>query len=313
MKLIIQIPCFNEQETLPETLKDLPTSIAGVTTIEIVVIDDCSTDETVAVANLHHVDHVVQNRRNLGLARSFSRGLDACLKLGADIIVNTDGDNQYRGADIEKLIRPILNKDADLVLGDRQLSKMRRISPWKCLLQRLGSAVVTRLSKVDAPDAVTGFRALSRDAALRINILSSFSYTTEMIIQAGRKNFAVVSVPIRTNPETRPSRLFKSVPDFIRKQMITILRMYVMYQPLKFFLLIGAVLGIAGSIPIARFIFYYFSGDGAGHIQSLVLGGVLISMSFISIVSAVVADVIAFNRQLIESVLEKTRLAEMSR
>ena len=313
MKLIIQIPCFNEQTTLPETLRDLPTSIAGVTTIEIVVIDDCSTDETVAVANFHHVDHIVHNRRNLGLARSFSRGLDACLKLGADIIVNTDGDNQYRGADIEKLIKPILDKDADLVLGDRQLSKMRRISPWKCLLQRLGSAVVTHLSKINAPDAVTGFRALSRDAALRINILSSFSYTTEMIIQAGRKNFAVVSVPIRTNPVTRPSRLFKSIPDFIRKQMITILRMYVMYQPLKFFLLIGAVLGIAGSIPIARFIFFYMSHGGAGHIQSLVLGGVLISMSFISIVSAVVADVIAFNRQLIESILEKTRLAEMSK
>jgi glycosyltransferase involved in cell wall biosynthesis len=311
MKLIVQIPCLNEENTLPLTLADIPRQIEGIDKVEILVIDDGSTDRTVEVARNLGVEHVIQNKKNLGLARTFRKGLDACLHLGADIIVNTDGDNQYAGRDIPKLIKPILEGKADIVVGDRQIGRIGHFSTLKKLLQRLGSTVVRNLSEVNVPDAVSGFRAISREAALRLNIVSSFSYTIEMLIQAGKKHMAVASVPIETNPKTRESRLFKSIPRFIERQLTTILRMYAMYQPLRVFFFIGLILGVIGILPIIRFLYLYFTGDGEGHIQSLILGGVLLMMAFLSWLVGLVADLINFNRQLIEMTLEKVRRMEL--
>ncbi len=311
MKLIVQIPCLNEEHTLPQTLADIPRQIEGIDTVEILIIDDGSTDRTVEVARQLGVEHIVQNKKNLGLARTFRKGLDTCLKQGADIIVNTDGDNQYAGWDIPKLVRPILDGQADLVVGDRQTGRIGHFSGPKKLLQRLGSVVVRNLSEVDVPDAVSGFRAISREAALRINIVSSFSYTTEMLIQAGKKHMAVTSVPVETNAKTRESRLFKSIPKFIARQLTTMVRMYAMYQPLRVFFFIGLALGLIGSLPILRFIYLYFTGNGDGHIQSLILGGVLLMMAFLSWLVGLVADLINFNRQLMEMALERVRKLEL--
>lgn len=311
MKLIVQIPCFNEEQTLPATIADIPRRIPGVDKVEILIVDDGSTDRTVEVAKRLGVDHIIRNRRNLGLARTFRVGLDASLKRGADIIVNTDGDNQYAGWDIPKLIRPILDGSADLVVGDRRTGKIGHFSPLKRVLQRVGSRVVRQIAGVDVPDAVSGFRAISREAALRINIVSSFSYTTEMLIQAGKKHMAVASVPVGTNAKTRESRLFRSIPKFIERQLTTIVRMYAMYQPLRFFAYLGAVLVTLGGLPILRFLWFYFTEDGAGHIQSLILGGVLVMMGFATWLIALVADLINFNRQLIEITLEKVRQMEL--
>jgi glycosyltransferase involved in cell wall biosynthesis len=307
MKLIIQIPCFNEERTLPRTVAEIPRRIPGINQVEVLVIDDGSTDRTVEVARGCGVDHIVRNIHNMGLARTFRKGMDACLQAGADIIVNTDGDNQYVGADIPKLVQPILDGRAEIVIGDRQTHKIAHFSPIKKLLQRWGSGVVRRLSGVQAPDAVSGFRAFSRDAAIRLNIVSSFSYTIETVIQAGKKDIAVASVPVRTNPKTRESRLFKSIPQFIVQQVGTIVRMYAMYQPLRVFFVIGTALSIVGLLPIVRFIFFYFSEGGAGHLQSLVLGGVLLLMGFVTYMIGLVADLISFNRQLIEMTLERMR------
>jgi glycosyltransferase involved in cell wall biosynthesis len=312
MKLIVQIPCLNEADTLEDTLADIPRQIDGVDKVEIMVIDDGSTDDTVAVARACGVDHILINRNNLGLARTFRRGLDACLHLGADIIVNTDGDNQYAGADIPKLIQPILEGRADVVVGDRKTGLNQEFSPLKRLLQRVGSHVVRTLSEVDVPDAVSGFRAISRAAALRLNIVSPFSYTTEMLIQVGKKHMAVTSVPVATNPKTRESRLFRSISGFIAKQLTTIVRMYAMYQPLRVFFVIGTGLSIVGLLPVLRFLYFYAIGSGDGHIQSLVLGGVLILMGFMAYLAGLVADLISFNRQLIEFTLEKVRMLELS-
>ena len=311
MKLIVQIPCLNEAKTLPQTVADIPRRIDGVDKVEILVIDDGSTDRTVEVARELGVDHVIVNRKNLGLARTFRKGLDACLHLGADIVVNTDGDNQYAGWDIPKLIRPILDGKADMVVGDRKTGQHREFSPLKKMLQRIGSNVVRNLSDVDIPDAVSGFRAISREAAIRINIVSPFSYTTEMLIQAGKKHMAVTSVPVETNPKTRESRLFSSIPKFIERQLTTIVRMYAMYQPLRVFFFIGSLLVLAGAIPILRFVVLYFIESGAGHIQSLILGGVLVLMGFVTYLVGLVADLINFNRQLIEMALEKIRQIEL--
>jgi glycosyltransferase involved in cell wall biosynthesis len=288
-------------------VNDIPKSIEGIDRVEILVIDDGSSDKTVEVARELGVHHIIRNRRNIGLAQTFARGIDHALKLGADIIVNTDGDNQYAGQDISQLVAPILEKTADLVVGDRQTAALKQFSPLKRALQKIGSTVVRNLSNVDVPDAVSGFRAFSREAAIRLNILSNFSYTTEMLIQAGRKSFAVESVPVGTNSKTRESRLFKSIPQFITQQAITTLRMYVMYQPLRFFVYFATALGIMGAIPVARFVILYFIDGGAGHIQSLLLGGVLLMMSFLAFLSGVVADLISFNRQLNELTLEKIR------
>ena len=311
MKLIVQIPCYNEEHTLPATVADIPREIDGIDTVEVLIIDDGSTDRTVDVAREIGVDHIILNKKNIGLARTFRNGLDACLRLGADIIVNTDGDNQYYGPDIAKLVRPIVEGQADLVVGDRQTHEVEHFSPLKKLLQRAGSGAVRNLSTLDIPDAVSGFRAISRDAALKINIVSSFSYTTEMLIQAGKKHMAVTSVPVRTNAKTRESRLFTNIPKFIERQVSTMIRMYAMYQPLRVFFYIGCVLILIGLIPIVRFVIYYFMDGGAGHIQSLILGGVLVMMGFVAYLIGLLADLINFNRQLLEMTLERVRIMEL--
>jgi glycosyltransferase involved in cell wall biosynthesis len=311
MKLIVQIPCFNEEATLPATFNDIPKQIDGVDVVEILIIDDGSNDNTIEVAKALGVHHIIINKNNRGLARTFRTGLNECLKLGADIIVNTDGDNQYAGWDIPKLIQPILDGKADLVVGDRNTAKVAHFSPFKKFLQRLGSFVVKTLSGVQVPDAVSGFRAYSRDAALQLNIVSPFSYTIEALIQAGKKHMAVTSVPVETNEKTRESRLFSSIPKFIERQLTTIVRMYAMYQPLKVFFFIGLTLSILGAVPIIRFLYFYFTGDGEGHLQSLVLGGVFTILGFISFLIALLADLMNFNRQLIEQTLEKVRRIEL--
>jgi len=311
LKLIVQIPCYNEEPTLPQTIADIPRQIEGVDEIELLIIDDGSRDRTVETARELGVDHIVQNMQNLGLARTFRNGLDACLKAGADIIVNTDGDNQYNGQDIPKLIQPILEGRAEVVIGDRETHKIAHFSRFKRLLQWFGSGVVRRLAGVWVPDTVSGFRAFSREAAMRLNIVSSFSYTIETVIQAGKKHMAVTSVPVRTNAKTRESRLFKSIPHFIGRSLSTMLRMYAMYQPLRVFFLIGTLLAIAGVLPILRFVVLYFLEGGAGHIQSLILGGVLLMMGFVTYLIGMVADLISFNRQLLEMTLERVKRMEL--
>ncbi len=312
MKVIIQIPCLNEEETLPVTLADLPGEIAGADAVETLVIDDGSTDRTVEVAREHGVDHIVSHSHNRGLARAFRTGLSACLRLGADVIVNTDADNQYPGADIPRLVTPILEGRADIVIGDRQTDTVEHFSWIKKKLQRLGSSVVRRLSKIDVPDAVSGFRAISREAAVQINIFSLFSYTIEMLIQAGKQRLQVLSVPIEVNAETRESRLFKGIPDFIEQSALTVIRIYAMYYSLRVFFLIGTLLSIAGGIPIARFLYFFSRGAGDGHVQSLILGGLLVSMGFLTFLVGLVADLIAFNRQLLERILTRLRRIELA-
>jgi len=313
MKLIVQIPCYNEEDTLPQTLADIPREIPGIDVVEILVVDDGSSDRTAEVARALGVDHVIRNKANRGLARSFRIGVDACLRLGADIIVNTDGDNQYAGRDIPRLCEPILRGEADIVIGDRQTDSVAHFSPLKKRLQRTGSAVVRALSETDVADAVSGFRALSREAAIQLNIVSPFSYTIEMVIQAGKKQLAIRSVPVATNPKLRSSRLFRSVPQFIRDQLTTIVRMYSMYQPLRVFFYIGTALSLVGAVPIARFLWFVARGDSDGHIQSLVLGGILLMMGFLTFMIGLVADLIQFNRQLLEMVLERMKALEHRR
>jgi glycosyltransferase involved in cell wall biosynthesis len=313
MKLIIQIPCLNEEATLPATLIDLPRSIPGIDTVEILIVDDGSTDRTVDVARRFGVHHIVSNRHNLGLARSFSRGIEECLRRGADIIVNTDGDNQYSGADIAKLVQPIVEGRADIVVGDRETRKVAHFSPLKKLLQALGSGVMSKLTGVHLPDAVSGFRAFSREAALKTNIVSPFSYTLETVIQAASKKLKIVSVPVATNGKTRDSRLFTSIPAFVSRQLKTLVLMYVMYRPLRAFCAMGLVLALVGAAPIARFLYFYASGDGSGHLQSLVLGGMLVVMSFVAFATGLLADVVSRNRQLLEITLEKVRKMEADR
>ena len=311
IKLIIQIPCFNEESTLPATIGDFPDKIDGIDIIETLIIDDGSTDRTIEVAKELGVNHIIHNTNNLGLARSFQKGLDACLDFGADIIVNTDGDNQYAGCDIPKLVKPIIDGNAEIVIGDRQTHKIKHFSVFKKFLQKLGSRVVRQLSGTSVPDVVSGFRAISRDAALRLNIISPYSYTIEMVIQAGKKNMAITHVPISTNAKTRESRLFKSIPNFINQQLSSMIRMYAMYEPLRVFFSIGLMLSFIGVLPIVRFLYFYFTGDGDGHLQSLVLGGVLLILGFITFMIGLVADLISFNRQLTEITLEKVRKIEL--
>lgn len=312
IKLIIQIPCFNEEKTLPQTVADIPRSIPGVDKVEILVIDDGSTDKTVEVARKCGVDHVVVHKRNKGLAMAFMSGLDAALSLGADIVVNTDGDNQYRGEDIPRLIAPILEGRADIVIGDRQTARNPHFGRVKRLLQGTGSLMVRLLSRTDVPDAVSGFRAFSRDAAMQINIVSKYSYTVETLIQAGCKFLKVESVKINTNPKTRESRLFRSIPNFILNQVNTMVRMYLMFKPLRFFVMIGLLCVLGGLVPSVRFIYFYLQGDGAGHVQSLILAAVMFIVGFQVLVLGLLGDVISFNRRLIEEILLRVRRMELS-
>jgi glycosyltransferase involved in cell wall biosynthesis len=312
LKLIVQIPCYNEEKTLAETVADIPGKIPGIDVIEILIIDDGSTDKTVRIAQAIGVHHILRNKRNQGLARSFRSGIDACLRHGADIIVNTDGDNQYCGADISALVQPILNGTADIVIGDRETDKVEHFSRAKKFLQWFGSGVVRKLAGIWVPDTVSGFRAFSREAAIRLNIVSSFSYTIETVIQAGKRHLAVTSVPIRTNPKTRDSRLFKSIPHFIQNSLGTMVRMYAMYQPLRVFFVIGGTLSVLGLFPILRFLYLsLIIGDGSGHVQSLVLGAVFLMMGFIAFLVGLLADLIGFNRQLLELTLERVRRIEL--
>jgi len=311
MKLIIQIPCYNEEETLTQTVHDIPKLIEGIDEVEILVIDDGSTDKTIEVAKEAGVDHIVKNTCNKGLARTFLVGLDTSLRLGADIIVNTDGDNQYKGQDISKLINPILKGEADIVIGDRQTDKIPHFSSTKKKLQKFGSFVVRILSKTDVPDAVSGFRAFSRDAAMQMNIVSYFSYTIETVIQAGKKDLAVTNVPVGTNPKTRESRLFQSIPKFLEHSLTTMIRTYAMYKPLRLFFYIGCLCILGGLIPSIRFLFYFFMGQGSGHVQSLILAAILFIIGFQVFMIGLLADVISFNRKLIEEALLRVKRIEI--
>ena len=310
MFLLIQIPCLNEAESLPCTIRSLPRYLEGVSRVEYLVIDDGSTDNTVQVARELGVHHVVSHRTNRGLASAFQTGLDTSLALGADIIVNTDADNQYDPSAMGSLIAPILSGEADIVVGDRQVRNIEHFSKLKRLLQLVGSAVVRKLSRTHVEDAVSGYRAISRYAAKKIFIVSSFSYTTEMIIQAGRNGLSVKSVPVETNLVARPSRLFSSVPKFICYTAGTILRAYAMYNPLKVFILAGLFSGTVGVLPFLRFLFYFLSGDGSGHIQSLIIGSVFFTLGIVAILLGVLADLVGRNRQLLEATLQRTHQLE---
>lgn len=309
-KLIIQIPCFNEADSLPATIAALPRAIPGIDSIELLVIDDGSRDHTSRVASELGVHHIERHRINRGLAAAFRTGLQRALDEGADIIVNTDADNQYEGSDVARLVAPIVAGDADVVIGDRSVGANRHFGPLKRVLQRLGSAVVRYLSRTQVTDAVSGFRAMSRAAAQRINITSDFSYTTEMLIQAGRKRMCVVSVPVGTNGTVRPSRLFRSIPQFISVTALTIVRVYAMYNPLRVFVGIGMIAALIGIAPIIRFLWFYFTDGGQGHVQSLIIGGALLVLGFLTILLGALADLIARNRLLLEQTLERIRVLE---
>nr|WP_317427271.1 glycosyltransferase family 2 protein [uncultured Blautia sp.] len=302
MKLIIQIPCYNEAETLEVALNDLPKHIDGIDVIEYLIINDGSKDDTVDVARKWGVNYIVSFRNNKGLARGFMAGLDACLRNGADIIVNTDADNQYCGADIEKLVRPILNGEAGMVIGERPIDQTEHFSPLKKKLQHLGSWVVRKASRTNIPDAPSGFRAYSRSTAMRMNVINEYTYTLETIVQAGRNKMAVTSVPIRTNPELRKSRLFHSMFGYVKKSMLTIIRAYMMYKPLAVFSCIAAIFCIAGVGIGARFLWFFANGNGAGHMQSLILASMLIIIGVLAGVIGLLADVVAANRKLLQEI-----------
>jgi glycosyltransferase involved in cell wall biosynthesis len=300
VKLIIQVPCYNEEQVLSVTLSALPRKIPGIDSIEWLIVDDGSQDRTTEVARAHGVDHVVSLPRHQGLTRAFVVGLEACLKAGADIIVNTDADNQYCADDIPKLIEPVLAGRADIVIGARPIPEIRHFSPLKKFLQRLGSYVIRVLSNTDVVDAPSGFRAMSREAAMQLHIFNRYTYTLESIIQAGQKGMTVTSVPIRVNAPLRPSRLVRSIPDYIRRQGLTMLRIFITYKPLRFFAIQGAVLVGAGTLIGLRFLYFYFTTGGSGHIQSLILAALLIMIGFFLGVVGLLADLIAVNRQLLE-------------
>ncbi len=299
-KLIIQIPCYNEESTLPVTLAELPREVAGVDEVEWLVIDDGSGDRTSETARAHGVDHVVRLPRHQGLARAFVSGLDASLRAGADIIVNTDADNQYRAEDIPKLIEPILQGRAEIVVGARQISEIRDFSFAKKLLQRVGSWVIRRVSKTDVPDAPSGFRAINREAAMKLQVFNEYTYTVETIIQAGQKGMAITWVPVRTNDRLRPSRLVRSIPSYVRSQVLTMFRIFITYKPFRFFAFLGSLLFLGGFAIGARFLYFYFTGRGGGHVQSLILAALLMGSGFFLAVVGVLADLISVNRKLLE-------------
>lgn len=301
-KLIIQIPCLNEEGTLAVTLADLPRQVAGFSTVEWLVIDDGSTDRTVEVARENGVDHVVSLPHNQGLAKAFMTGIETALKLGADVIVNTDADNQYDASCIPDLVRPILEKKAQIVIGARPISEIEHFSPIKKFLQKLGSFVVKVASGTTVPDAPSGFRAIHRDAAIQLNVFNRYTYTLETIIQAGRRNIPITSVPIRVNGDLRPSRLVKSIPSYVRRSLITVVRIFVVYSPLRFFSTCAALVAAPGLIMVARFLFHYWMGEGSGNIQSLVLSSALLAIAGILAMSGIISELIAVNRQLLEEI-----------
>lgn len=310
MKLIIQIPCYNEAETLEIALNALPKRISGVDEIEYLVINDGSSDDTEKVALEWGVNYVVHFKRNLGLAKGFLAGIDLALRHGADIIVNTDADNQYCGNDIEKLIRPILRKEADIVIGERPIDEIEDFSWIKKKLQRFGSYVVRVASRTEIPDAPSGFRAYSRKAAMRVNVHNEYTYTLETIVQAGRNKMAITSVPVNTNPELRKSRLMNSVFGYIKKSVLTILRAVLMYKPLQVFTLLGGMAIMAGVAIGVRFLFYFFQGSGNGHIQSLILATMMIIIGSQAIVAGLQADIISANRKLLEDIQYRVKKLE---
>ena len=302
MKLIIQIPCLNEAETLEIALNDLPKHIDGIDEIEYLIINDGSVDNTVEVARNWGVHYIVSFKRNKGLAKGFMAGIDACLKHGADIIVNTDADNQYCGEDIEKLVRPILDGKADIVIGERPIDETEYFSPLKKKLQHFGSYIVRKASKTDIPDAPSGFRAFSREAAMHINVMNNYTYTLETIVQAGRSSWAITSVPVRTNGELRKSRLFHSMGAYVKRSMITIIRAYMMYRPLTFFSVLGLIPFTGGFLIGLRFLIYWLKGSGSGHIQSLIFASTLMLLGFMTFIVGLQADVIANNRKILEDI-----------
>ncbi len=311
-KLIIQVPCFNEEQTLPGTLAELPREVEGVDVVEWLIIDDGSSDRTVEVARAHGVDHIVSHPMNQGLARAFSTGLDACLRLGADIIVNTDADNQYDARAIPALIAPILTREADMVVGDRDTGSIAHFSWTKKQLQKLGSWAVSQAAGTSVPDATSGFRALSRHAALKLNIISDFTYTVESLIQAGHKNIATTSVRVNTNPKTRESRLFRSTRSYVSRSAATIIRIYSMYRPMRAFMWIGVLLVLGGVALGGRFLYYFVADGGAGKVQSLLLAVILTIVGVQTCLTGLLADLVAHNRRLLEDTLFRVRRMELA-
>jgi glycosyltransferase involved in cell wall biosynthesis len=311
MKLIIQIPCLNEELTLPATLHDLPREVPGFDTVEWLVIDDGSTDRTVEVARASGVDHIVRLTNNKGLANGFQAGLDAALKLGADVIVNTDADNQYYGPDILKLVEPIVAGNADMVVGDRQVMTIEHFSPLKKSLQRLGSWVVRQASQTNVPDTTSGFRAYNREAALALQVVSKFTYTLETIIQAGKMTVAIDHVPIRTNAKTRESRLFPSMWSYVRRNGVSIFRIYSMYEPLRVFMTLALIVGLVATAVWTRFFVAWVQGDGAGHVQSLILGAVLFNAAVVLFALGIIGDLLSGQRIMLQRTFERVRRLEL--
>ncbi len=307
MKLIIQMPCYNEEETLEVALKALPRKVKGFTKVEWLIIDDGSTDNSVKVAKKCGVDHIVSLKRNSGLAKVFMAGIDHCIKFKADVIVNTDADNQYDAKYIPALTKPILDKKADIVIGARPISNIKHFSIIKKLLQKFGSYVVRKVSKTDIPDAPSGFRAISREAAMQLNVFNNYTYTLETIIQAGRKNMAITWVPVEVNEDLRPSKLVKSIMSYVKKSLITILRIFVVYEPFKFFIRIGTMVFLLGLGIGIKFLVHYFVGDGDGHIQSLILSSILLVIGFQTMITAIIVDLIAVNRKMMEDMQYRIR------
>ena len=311
MKVVIQIPCYNEEATLPATVRDLPRQLPGVDEIEVVIIDDGSRDRTIDVAEELDVAHIVHLKQNQGLAYAFMAGLDKAVEAGADIIVNTDADNQYRGEDIERLIQPLLEGKADIAVGDRGVAGLAHFPPLKRWLQRCGSWVVQRAAGIPIPDATSGFRAFTREAALRLTVLSDYTYTLETLIQAGARRMAVTYVPVRTNPQTRQSRLIDNIPSFLAVSAITILRFYAMYRPLRLFLSLGAALIAGGVVLGLRFLYYFIMGAGSGKVQSLILTAILTIVGFQVCLIGLIADLVRLNRKMLEEAVYRVRRLEI--
>jgi glycosyltransferase involved in cell wall biosynthesis len=311
MKLIIQIPCLNEEETLPITLADLPREVAGFDSVEWLIIDDGSTDRTVEVARTHGVDHIVRLTNNKGLASGFQAGLDAALKLGADVVVNTDADNQYYGPDVSRLVAPIVNGAADMVVGDREVQNVEHFSAPKKALQRLGSWVVRQASQTTIPDTTSGFRAYNREAALAMQVVSKFTYTLETIIQAGKMTVAVDHVPVRTNPKLRESRLFPSMWTYIRRNSVSIFRIYAMYEPLRVFMTAALLVGALALAVWGRFFYFLLQGHSAGHVQSLILGAVLFNAAMVLSALGVLGDLLSGQRITLQRIFERIRRVEL--